>query len=156
MSDNETQSVKAEDVQNVVPVINIKVRFPVACAAASSDALYCYVSVIIIFEPCSILPCLRRGLDQICATSNAYFRLIANQVLSSTGEEVYFRVKETIRLALVKAAYSKKVAKPVEDIRYVLPLSSCDRQRSALFPFMAGSARRAEYTSAPHVGNSAS
>jgi hypothetical protein len=42
------------------------------------------------------------------------------QVVSSQGEEVFFKIKRNTKLSKLQAAYANKVGKDVNSIRYVL------------------------------------
>ena len=42
------------------------------------------------------------------------------KVVSSTGDEVYFKIKRSTKLSKLQAAYANKVGKDVGSIRYVL------------------------------------
>jgi hypothetical protein len=46
------------------------------------------------------------------------------QVVSSQGEEVFFKIKRNTKLSKLQAAYANKVGKDVNSIRYVLPPTS--------------------------------
>ncbi|KAG6846615.1 hypothetical protein H0H93_012831 [Arthromyces matolae] len=44
------------------------------------------------------------------------------KVVSSTGEEVFFKIKRSTKLTKLQVAYANKVGKDVSSIRYVWPL----------------------------------
>jgi hypothetical protein len=45
---------------------------------------------------------------------------VKRQVVSSTGEEVFFKIKRTTKLSKLQGAYANKVGKDVSSIRCVL------------------------------------
>lgn len=42
------------------------------------------------------------------------------KVVSSTGDEVYFKIKRSTKLSKLQGAYATKVGKDVNSIRYVV------------------------------------
>jgi hypothetical protein len=47
------------------------------------------------------------------------------QVVSSTGDEVFFKIKRNTKLSKLQGAYATKVGKDVASIRYVPALLCC-------------------------------
>jgi hypothetical protein len=46
------------------------------------------------------------------------------QVVSATGEEVFFKIKRSTKLSKLQGAYANKVGKEVGSIRYVFSRSA--------------------------------
>jgi hypothetical protein len=46
------------------------------------------------------------------------------KVVSSTGDEVYFKIKRSTKLSKLQGAYATKVGKDVNSIRYVVFFSA--------------------------------
>ena len=46
---------------------------------------------------------------------------VSRQVVSSSGEEVFFKIKRTTKLSKLQGAYANKVGKDVSSIRWVIP-----------------------------------
>lgn len=49
------------------------------------------------------------------------------QVVTSQGDEVFFKIKRNTKLTKLRSAYANKVGKDLNSIRYVLYLISCVR-----------------------------
>lgn len=50
------------------------------------------------------------------------------QVVSSSGDEVFFKIKRSTKLSKLQGAYANKVGKDVSSIRYVSVLTLCDQR----------------------------
>lgn len=58
--------------------------------------------------------------DAFCLNLASFGSAVSDlQVLTSSGEEVYFKIKRNTKLSKLQAAYASKVGKDVGSIRYV-------------------------------------
>jgi len=60
-----------------------------------------------------------RRVSQFAGYFSCVFSIFIHQVVSSTGEEVFFKIKRSTKLTKLQGAYANKVGKDVGSIRSV-------------------------------------